>query len=270
MPTYIYRRAKKFPPAGIVIHIPHASTVIPEPFLNGILLPREALINEAYRSADIYCDELYAPETAQGRAPERVIAKYSRLACDVERFRDDTLEAGAKKGNGLFYTHTYFGVEIRKPNAALREKALTDIYDPHHAALTAAVDRTIAGHGRCLIIDGHSFGDEPGLGDKLPDFCIGADAEHTPGRLVTEARAFLEGKGFSVAVNFPFSGAIAPMKYYGRNKNVSSIMIEVNKRLYLKDALGRAKEGGPPEKSEGFAEIRRVCGELTNRAAAAL
>ena len=93
-------------------------------------------------------------------------------------------------------------------------------------------------HGRCLIVDGHSFHPvplpyEPDQEPDRPDFCIGTDPYHTPERLTDLAMSFLQREGFSVSLNRPYSGSLVPMKFYGRNRRVCSIMIEINRNLYM-------------------------------------
>jgi len=250
----------------MVTHVPHASVFIPETCRADFLLTDDELAYQARRSADLFCDELFDIKTGR-----RVAAGQSRLVCDVERFRDDRLERSALKGNGLYYINTLLGAPLRPDDPVLRDKILTQFYDPHHTRLTAAVDCALAENDVCLILDGHSFTEEMAIyerqfeemalterfvggvriADGLPDFCIGADDFHTPGFLVDAAHAILRGLGYSVETNRPFTGSIVPMKHYGKDKRVYSLMIEVNKRLYLKD-YGF-------EKSEGFGRVRRAC-----------
>ncbi|MCL2499095.1 MAG: N-formylglutamate amidohydrolase [Defluviitaleaceae bacterium] len=231
---------------GLIIHIPHASTLIPVEYKSGFLLSDDALAREVLWSVDAYCDELF--DAGIGK---RVVAEYNRLVCDPERFRDDALEENAKKGNGFFYTNTLRGLPLRREDPALKHKVLTQIYDKHHEKLTRAVGEALREFGRCLIIDGHSFSDDPYLGEDLPDFCIGTDACHTPLALAETAVDFLRSFGYTVEVNRPFSGSIVPMAYYGKDKRVTTLMIEVNKRLYL--------EGATLTKSKDFDKIRKVC-----------
>ena len=44
---------------------------------------------------------------------------------------------------------------------------------------------------------------------------------------------YLKGCGLSVKINSPFAGALVPMDYYMRDARVGSVMIEVNRRLYV-------------------------------------
>ncbi len=91
----------------------------------------------------------------------------------------------------------------------------------------------------CLIIDGHSFPALP-LPYELnqtafrPDFCLGTDDFHTPDELVAKVEKILKSCGYSTAQDQPFSGTIVPMKHYRKDQRVQSLMIEINRWLYLK------------------------------------
>jgi N-formylglutamate amidohydrolase len=162
----------------VVVHIPHASTHIPSAYTDGIVLSRERLQEEIILVTDSYCDELFSVESFGAK----VVAQYSRLACDVERFRDDMSEPESVVGHGLLYTHTQNGEFLRANNLLLRDKAIAEIYDPHHEKLTECVELALRAYGKCLIIDCHSFSAEAkGIPEeKTPDVCIGADEFHTP------------------------------------------------------------------------------------------
>ncbi len=41
--------------------------------------------------------------------------------------------------------------------------------------------------------------------------------------------------GLHVRVNTPYSGAITPLCYYGKEKRVISVMIEINRKLYMNE-----------------------------------
>jgi len=234
----------------VVIHIPHASTLIPSEYRQSILLSDCELQKEIISMTDAFCDQLYDfPGVG-----DIITAPVSRLVCDMERFRDDGKEPCAQKGQGLMYTHTQDGRQLRKYDHALREKILAAFYDPHHTRLTAAVDTALERYGKCLIIDGHSF-----LDVDMPDFDIGTDDFHTPPDLSGALCKRVGEFGFSHAVNVPYSGTITPMKYYGKDKRVMSVMIETNRKLYQK--------AGKFEKNADFEKIRTVCHELIRCAA---
>jgi N-formylglutamate amidohydrolase len=222
---------------------------MPAEYCRGFLLSNDALEREITWSVDAYCDELFDSDLG-----EMVIAEYNRLVCDVERFRDDALEINAARGNGFFYTNTLRGIPLRLDDPVLKEKVLTKIYDKHHERLFQAVKEALKEHEKCLIIDGHSFPDDVYYGEDLPDFCIGTDDFHTPPELTEKAIAVIRSLGYTVEINRPFGGTIVPMAYYGKDKRVMSLMIEINKRLYL--------NGSTPEKSADFIKIKAVCNQI--------
>ena len=218
----------------ILLHVPHASIHIPPEELSRFR-PVD-LADEQLKMTDRYCDELFS-------GYDSVVFPVSRLVCDPERFRDDAQETMSRVGMGSIYTKTSFGVPLRYITPEEREQMLQRYYDPHHARLTAAVGQKLRLHGRCLIIDGHSFhpvslpyelDQEP----DRPDFCIGTDPFHTPERLAALAGDFLRREGFSVSLNRPYGGSLVPLKFYRSDRRVCSLMIEINRRLYM-DENGR-------------------------------
>lgn len=233
----------------ILLHIPHASTSIPKEERSRFCLPD--LNDELLKMTDRYCEELFTGYDA-------VVFPVSRLVCDPERFRDDAQESMSRIGMGAVYTKTSSGEPLRRLTAAEREGLLRRHYDPHHRRLTAAVEAKLQTHGRCLIVDGHSFHPaplpyEPDQEPDRPDFCIGTDPYHTPGQLAEEAMTFLKRQGFSVFRNSPYGGSLVPLKYYWRDQRVCSIMIEINRKLYM-DERGK--------RSDSFSLIQRTIATL--------
>lgn len=103
-----------------VVHVPHSSLYIPDKYREGILISDAALRRDQYRMTDGFCDELFS-----GVAEEKclIVSPISRLACDVERFRDDAQEPMARLGMGLMYTRTVFQRRLRRYDEALRIRA---------------------------------------------------------------------------------------------------------------------------------------------------
>ncbi len=230
---------------SIILHIPHSSLDLPAVYLGDITCPDEVLRLNVSREADLYVDQLFHVEGLLSLKP-----RFSRHVCDVERFRNDCDEPESRRGRGLFYTHFEDGGRFRKYSDELRRKVLTELYDPHHARLAREVKDKLRRHGLCRIIDCHSFSDIPGY----PDFCIGADPFHTPDNLPDRLQNLMEQAGYSVRINFPYSGSIVPMACYRRDSRVESVMIEVNKRLYMNEATFA--------KNDAFTELSKLCREL--------
>lgn len=235
----------------VLIHVPHASTYIPPEEKRFFL--KADLTEELLRMTDRYCDELFDC----GR--DMLVFPVSRLVCDVERFRNDADEPMSAKGMGLAYTKCADGSPLRRISPQKRAAIAGKYYDPHHESFTDAVNEKLHACGRCVIIDGHSFSAVPlPYEDDVcrPDFCIGTDPFHTPYMLLRTCVEFLRSCGYEVCVNRPFSGTVVPMEQLHSDVNVDSVMIEINRRLYM-DAEGN--------KTDTFPVIKRVIGELVGR-----
>ena len=217
---------KSFP---LLLHVPHASIQIPAEYKNDFSAD---LSKELHCMTDWYTDELFDLPAS------KLVFPVSRLVCDVERFRDDSAEEMSHRGMGACYTHGHDGTIIRELSEWKREHILRQLYDPHHARLTNITAEMLRRHGSCLIIDCHSFSKialpyEPDQSRARPDICIGTDPFHTTGKIVEVLTKAFSQRGYSVFVNKPYAGTIVPMKYFHTKENVHSVMIEINRGLYL-------------------------------------
>jgi len=216
-----------------IIHIPHSSTVIPSEYRSQFLLNDDQLQEELHYMTDGYTDSLF------NIGFQQIVYPVSRLVCDPERFRNDQDEPMSEIGMGaVYYSCSDLSPLRREISDAERKELLVKYYDAHHRQLTDLVDSKLFAYGTCLIVDAHSFSNaplpyEPCQEKCRPDFCIGVDDFHTPIGLRDLAVHCLQSCGYSVSVNNPYCGTITPLKHYGQTKNVASIMIEVNRRLYL-------------------------------------
>ena len=106
--------------------------------------------------------------------------------------------------------------------------------------MNQAVNDQLKLNGKALIVDCHSFPSNPLIRDlsqqeNRPDFNIGTDAFHTPDYLIETSKNFFKKKGYSLGVDWPYSGSIVPLNHYQKTINVSSIMLEINRSLYLNE-----------------------------------
>ena len=52
------------------------------------------------------------------------------------------------------------------------------------------------------------------------------------------AASLFRAAGWSVEIDQPFSGAIDPLHYYRHDQRVASVMIEINRRIYIDEQTG--------------------------------
>jgi N-formylglutamate deformylase len=284
----------------IVLHIPHSSRHIPEDVKADFVIDGDDLEAELNRVTDHATDELFELEGAT-----RVVYPHSRLVADPERFLDDEQEPMAKHGLGAVYLQRMGGGALRRPISGERRAELIESYlAPFHQEFESAVQAALDEHGRCLIVDCHSFPAEPlsyeplpkSSSDYRPEICIGTDPFHTLEPLAEaieqlawdkmgydedgweplDVGAFEEGEDSEpsppvdpwledesgsqpVRVNWPFAGTIVPLRHYGKNRLVQSVMIEVRRDLYWDDAKGQP--------SERWAETKKRLGALLEKLA---
>lgn len=218
--------------SNILIHIPHSSLKFPLFFKENVLISESKLNKENLELTDLYVDKLVLSEFVN-----KVIFDYSRLFCDVERFREDELESMSKIGMGSLYTHTSDRKKFIEYDFKYKEKVLK-YYDEHHDKLNLVCSKILNKYNECIIIDLHSFSDLTVSKlfnlNNTPDICIGIDNDFQNKKLIEFTFNYFKDKGYLVNINYPYSGTIVPNKvYYNKDSRVTSIMIEINKRIYL-------------------------------------
>ena len=128
------------------------------------------------------------------------------------------------------------------------------------------VHEVISRSGSCLIVDCHSFPSvalpyEVDQTEQRADFCVGTDPFHTPSPIRDAIVAAANDLGYSITVDAPFSGALVPLAFYRKNHRVRSVMIEVNRRMYMDENSGL--------KNREFEQVRGAVGQLIETAAEA-
>lgn len=237
----------------IILHIPHSSTFIPQEIREDIILSDQELQDELLKTTDRYVDELFEVEGVNIHK-----SQYSRLVFDPERFRDDDLESMSKAGMGAVYCKTCKGSTIRKLDPEYRECILKKYYDPYHEEFERKVRTIIKDYNECVIIDCHSFSStkqehELVNDEERPEICIGTDEFHTPQSLAVFTGDFFKGKGFSCKFNIPHAGSIVPIPFYNKDKKCTSIMIEINRKIYMNEENGK--------KLDTFEQLKKVIEE---------
>ena len=197
---------------NIVLHIPHAS-------VGGLGVAKwdnkVALMKEVRKWTDWFTDVIFVPDDRPG--VKSVVADYSRFVVDVERLLDDPMN---EIGQGIIYTK-FNG--LQRTISDEEQMGMMAYYYSYIKQLKSMLNE------HSLLIDCHSF--PSGLSDV--DVCIGvSDDWSCPSEFLIELvmESFRQA-GYKVALNTPFSNTIAPPM----NFRYDSIMIELNKRIYLNE-----------------------------------
>ncbi len=220
---------------NILINIPHSSIVLPDEFYKRLLISSEELEEELNLLTDLYTDKLLDDKTYN-----IIRAKYSRLYCDVERFANDDEEEMSKIGMGVVYTKTTSGKNLTRIDQDYKDKIIKEYYNKYHEKLYHKTKELLENYQKVIIIDLHSFSDEgtKKVGKKklreTPDICLGYTEGFIDRKILNIVKDIFLKNGYTVEENYPFSGSIVPYEYYKNNNNrITSIMIEINKKVYL-------------------------------------
>lgn len=188
----------------LLVHVPHASTYIPEDVWPEFIVSRERVEAEAIISADLYTDEM----AKQAWPNAKIIqAQISRIVVDVERYDDDNLEEMAAKGRGVLYTHDHKGFKIRNSvSEKRRRELLARHYRPHWKELKAQASEAI-------LIDLHTYPSEPWTIEchaqgSRPEIDIGFTPSLTPRSWVSALSKHFSDLGYEVGHNTPYEGVI--------------------------------------------------------------
>ena len=214
----------------IVMHMPHCSIAIPD--YSGYVVSKDIIDSEISKSTDWGVDEIF-----EIQGIEKIRFDYSREFCDVERFYDDG-EPLSKIGFGIVYTSLEDGRIMRELSKEKKAEIIANYYEPHHLKFTEKVREKLDKFGEVLILDCHSFPGKPLMWEeysdlKRPEICIGTESFHTPFELRDHFSGNFESMGYTVAENQPFIGTIVPSKFYKKDNRVNSIMIEINRSLFM-------------------------------------
>lgn len=241
-----------------ILHIPHSSSYIPDKYKSLFYLSDEELHLEQLKMIDSYTNELFNISNIT-----KLIFPISRLICDVERFRNEEDEEMTKQGMWVCYNSTSDLRPLKKISQNHKTEILKLYYDKHHKNFENLVDKIILQNKQCLIIDAHSFSSVPLLYELhmqnfRPEICIGTDNFHTPKKITKYLYTSFMNLGYNVSINNPFCGTIVPLKFYRKNKNVMSVMIEINRSLYMDEKTGNKNKYFTNIKNDIFNVIKNL------------
>lgn len=252
-------------PTPLLVEVPHAGTYVPEPVLDELVVPSDALL----RDADIYVDDLYVNAPRHGAA--LLCANVSRYVVDLNRAQDDFDSATVSdhptgqfaQPRGVVWRATTDGRPLlRRPLTfeGLRRR-LASYYTPYHDALSKTLEGLRGQFGYAVLLAGHSM---PSRGRSLHVDAGLRRADVVPGtrgRTTADARvidlvdAHFREAGLSVRHDDPYKGGFATTHYGRPDLRVHAIQIELNRALYVDETTFQKRSGD-------FEKLQAVLDEL--------
>ena len=221
-----------------IVHVPHSATRIPDDVRDALLLGDDALAEELRLMTDARTEELASLASQQVvPRPWVFVNRLSRLVVDPERLPYGHEEM-TEVGMGSVYTRTSGGMALRVPGEQAEKALVTTFLTPYAEALADLVDQRVSATGRAVVVDLHSYQLETlpyerHQDARRPEVCVGVDVDHTPAALVDRVRGACSEIG-QVVVNEPFSGSYIPLRHFGRDIRVASVMVELRRDTYLR------------------------------------
>jgi N-formylglutamate amidohydrolase len=231
---------KQAPSPRLVIHVPHASTHLPDTYRAQFGISDEDLDAEIHDSADLFTDLLARASWPEAKIIETTV---SRVLLDVERYADDVQEEMSRVGRGVIYTHGRFRQPLRRTVSPQDRAHLLDrFYHPHWQRLRNSASGAV-------LIDLHSYPVdpwpiEPQADAPRPEIDLGTSPGLTPPDWTEALRDHFTRLGFTVAENAPYAGVIDA----GAD---AAIMIEIRR-----DMLGM----GP--RSDTWSRLQKALGQM--------
>lgn len=188
----------------LVIHVPHASTAIPEDVWSEFTVSRQNVEAEAVASADLYTGEMARQAWPQAEIFE---AEVSLIVVDVERYDDDSRVEMAEDGRGVFYTCDHLLRPIRKTlSGTRREELLARHYRPHWKRLQTQA-------ANAILVDLHTYPVDPWpierhAHGRRPEIDIGFSEGLTPLSWIDALTEHFQQYGYEVGHNTPYVGVI--------------------------------------------------------------
>jgi N-formylglutamate deformylase len=184
-------------------------------------------------------------------------------------------QSGAgERGLGLIKTTSRYGHPLQERPLTVAE--ITDrierYHQPYHRELSRVIQRKRADFGLALQISCHCMSavgmpTHPDSGQERADFCIG-DMNGTTSS--PEYRdlvvGVLQDGGYSVTVNTPYDGGILMSHNADVPNNIHSIMIEINKRLFMDISTFKKTDGAGKTQQMVEKVISEVCSYAAGKA----
>ena len=211
----------------LILHFPHSSLAVPDSFWKDVDINKDY-----YNQINIKMSDVLLLELFNDWHYDKVIAPYSRLYVDVEKYWDDSKEIMFKYGMGAIYTKDMYGQKLHNKKGEFVKEA-KEYYDNYHHDLSKICNI----NQDVLLLDIHSFNKEMAnivvMSENYPDLCIGINHDDScDNDLCEKLKLWCNMNNISYRINYPYEGTILPNKRSNKNK-IYSIMFEFNKTLYL-------------------------------------
>jgi N-formylglutamate amidohydrolase len=172
------------------------------------------------------------------------------------------------RGLGLLKSKSRYGEPVHERKLKVSEvmERLDHYHRPYHAELARLIAEQKARFGFVYHLSCHCMSavgapTHPDAGQQRADFCLGnLDGKSSSREFIEWVKSLIEAKGYSCSLNFPYTGGEINARYGDPVNGVESIMVEINKKLFMDTKTFR--------KTEGFAKVQADVSDVLAQVAA--
>jgi N-formylglutamate amidohydrolase len=258
--------ATALPRIPVLVSVPHAGRDYPEQIFSALRLPRASLVRLEDRYADLLARDVTAndvPTIIAHRARAWIDLNRDEQDLDVEMVsgidRTNYPTPGTKQRGGLGLIPRRLSGEgdIWKCRMTAEdiEHRINSFHRPFHQAVAGTLARMRAKFGIAILLDLHSMPPIQPVNGPPARFVIGDRFGHSAsGRFSEILMAQIRARGFTAALNHPYSGDHILREHAAVGGNIHALQIEVDRSLYLDSELR--------EPGTGVATVSRLIASL--------
>lgn len=242
--------------------------------------------SEVHDNSSMYMEEFYAP--APGYGATLLFACFPNTYIDTNRNTSDIDPAvldgewpvplqpsgAGKRGLGLIKTTSRYGTEFQEHPLTVAEVShrIERYHEPYNRELSRIIRKKRADFGVAVQVSCHCMSavgmpTHPDPGQDRADFCIGDMGGRTASADYRDLMVGLfKDAGYSVTVNTPYDGGPLMSRNADMDNNIHSLMIEVNKRLFMDIKTFKKTAGALPTRQTIEHVIAAVCSYASRQA----
>ncbi len=220
-------------------------------------------------NVSMYVEDLWAAAPSVGAT--MLYCSFPNTFMDVNRKEDDLDPAVidgewptklnpspvAIRGLGLIKTKSRYGEPMQEKKLTVAEvkERFDNYYHPYHRELKRIVDETYAKHGvlwqlSCHCMSAVGAPTHADAGQQRADFCLGNIGYTTSSKEFVEYVADeIKKLGYTCTINMPYEGNELNRRHGAPSKGIESIMVEINKKLFMDTKTFRKTDGFGPLKA---------------------
>jgi N-formylglutamate amidohydrolase len=263
------------PPVPVIVDVSRSGREYPEEFRSNV--PFTVL----HDNVSMYVDQLWGAAPKLGAT--LLYASFPSFWIDANRneldIDPDLIEGEwpvpleptvSRRGLGLLKTKSRYGepVHERKLTVAEVMERIENYHRPYFAELAQNIARLKAAFGVAFQLSCHCMSaigapTHPDPGQERADFVLGnLEGKTSSKAFIDFVDATIGSLGYSCRINFPYTGGELNRRFGAPGEGVESIMIEINKKLFMDVKTFKKK----PEFGSVQADVTKILAAIVKHA----